>query len=308
MDKSYLPSSGQQPELDLFPVREVEIDGIQMGVLNNGIPYLTMRGLSRLCGVDSGVMVRLTTNWVEERSKPRGRKIDAILQSKGLRLTKLYTTITNQGVETHAYADNVCMAILEYYAFEASSSGQFDNTIAQKNFRALAENTLRRFIFLSVGIDPENPLRGAWQCFHERLQLNAQVPFGYFSVFSEMADLTLKMINTGFDFGPASVPDISVGIGWGKHWVGQQLDGRYGERTRHPHVYPDWFPQHKAGPVEAWIYPDDALGEFRRWMQQSYLPTKFPAYIENKAKEGAIPAVSAANLLTQVKKPELPRK
>ncbi|UJD91644.1 hypothetical protein FS594_08765 [Rahnella aquatilis] len=264
-----------------------------------------MRGLSRLCGVDSAAIVRLTTNWIEERQKPRGKKIDKILQQKGLKLTHLYWTVSNNGVDVRAYPDSVCMAILEYYAFEAD---QVDSATALKNYRALAENTLRRFIFLSVGIDPENPQRGAWQCFHERLQLNAQVPFGYYSVFSEMADLTLKMINGGFDFGPASVPDISVGIGWGKHWTNNNLTKKYGERTRHPHVYPDWFPQHKAGPVEAWVYPDDALGEFRRWMQQSYLPTKFPAYIESKAKAGAIPKVDVAKLLSQVKRPELPKK
>ncbi|RYC46211.1 hypothetical protein CTN06_02185 [Pectobacterium zantedeschiae] len=264
-----------------------------------------MRGLSRLCGVDSSVIARLTTDWIEERQKTRGQKIDQILQKKGVRLTQLYWNVTVNGVEVRAYPDSVCMAILEYYAFDA---GQVDNTTALKNFRALAENTLRRFIFLSVGIDPENPQRGAWQCFHERLQLNAQVPFGYFSVFSEMADLTLKMINGGFNFGPASVPDISVGLSWGKHWAGTNLDNKYGNRTKHSHTYPDWFPQHRAGPIEAWVYPDDALGEFRRWMQQSYLPTKFPAYIAVKAKEGAIPQVDAVKLLSQVKKPELPKK
>lgn len=301
-DKSLLP--GQQLEIDIFPVKEVEREGIQMGVLNNGSPYLTMRGLARLCGVDASAIARLTTDWLEERQKPRGQKIDQILLNKGIRLTQLYWNVTVNGVEVRAYPDSVCMAILEYYAFEA---GQVDNTTALKNFRALAENTLRRFIFLSVGIDPENPQRGAWKCFHERLQLNSQIPFGYFSVFSEMADLTLKMINGGFDFGPASVPDISVGIGWGKHWTSSNLDDKYGKRTKYPHVYPDWFPQHRAGPVEAWVYPDDALGEFRRWMQQSYLPTKFPAYIAVKAKEGAIPNVDAVKLLNQVKKPELPK-
>ncbi|WP_244967893.1 hypothetical protein [Xenorhabdus budapestensis] len=216
MDKSFLPTYGQQQELELFPVKEIEVDGIQMGVLNNGTPYLTVRELSRLCGVDSGVLVRLTTNWLEERNKPRGKKIDSIFQSKGLSFTKLYTTITNQRIETHAYPDNVCMAILEYYAFEAHKTGSFDNTKALNNYRALAEHILRRFIYLSVGINPENPQRGAWQCFHERLQLNSQMPFGYFSVFSEMADLTLRMINTGFNFGPASIPDISVGVTWGE--------------------------------------------------------------------------------------------
>lgn len=37
---NHLP--GQQPEMSLFPVKEVEVEGIQMGVLNNGTPYLTI--------------------------------------------------------------------------------------------------------------------------------------------------------------------------------------------------------------------------------------------------------------------------
>lgn len=298
----YLP--GQQLEMEIFPVKEVEVQGIQMGVLNNGIPYLTMRGLSRLCGVDHAAIARLTTNWIEQRQKPRGKKIDEILQGKGLKLTQLYWTLTNSGVDIRAFPTSVCMSILEYYAFEAD---QIDRTIALKNYRALGDSALRRLVFLSVGIDPENPQRGAWQAFQDRLQLNYQIPFGFFSVFSEMADLSLKMINTGFNFGPTSIPDISVGILWGKHWISNDLDKKYGDRIKHPHIYPDWFPQHKAGPIDAWIYPDDALGEFRRWMQQSYLPTKFIGYIESKERSGDIPQIDAIKLLSQVKKPEPPK-
>jgi hypothetical protein len=305
MDSTEKHLPGPQLEMDVFPVKEAEINGIPMGVLNNGTPYLTMSGLARLCGVDPKVISRLTTNWIEERMRPRGQKIDAILQGKGLRLTHLYWPVINKGIEVRAFPSSVCMAILEYYAFDAE---QTDNTIALQNYRALGDSALRRMIFLSVGIDPENPLRGAWQCFQERLQLNHQIPFGYFSIFSEMADLTLKMINASLDFGPASVPDISVGQSWGKYWSTSNFDDKYGSRTKHPHVYPDWFPQHRAGPVEAWIYPDDALGEFRRWMQKSYLPSKFPKYIAMKAESGAIPKVDAVKLLAQVRKPELPNK
>ena len=304
MDKTESMPSDRQGELTLFPVKEKEVDGIQMGVLNDGTPYLTMRGLSRLCGVSHKTIDLLTTDWLDIRQKPRGKKVDSILRSKGLKLTKLYWNLEQNGTDIRAYPASVCMAILEYYAFDAD---QVDNATARANFRSLAESTLKRFIYLSVGIDPDNPLRGAWQAFQDRLQLNNQTPFGYFSVFSEMADLSLKMISAGFDFGPAAVPDISVGTHWGNFWSKNQLDEKYGQRTRHPHVYPEWFPQHKAGPVNPWIYPDDSLGEFRRWMQQSYLPTKFPAYIESKTRDGTIPEVSASKLLTQVKRPELPK-
>ena len=32
-------------QMTLFPVTEVEVDGIGMGVLSDGTPYLTLRGL-----------------------------------------------------------------------------------------------------------------------------------------------------------------------------------------------------------------------------------------------------------------------
>lgn len=55
------PSYGHQSkQLNLFSVTEVEIDGIQMGVLSDGTPYLTLRGLARMCGIDHAALLRLT--------------------------------------------------------------------------------------------------------------------------------------------------------------------------------------------------------------------------------------------------------
>ncbi|WP_353614052.1 hypothetical protein [Mangrovibacter phragmitis] len=304
MDNLDLVLSGQQINLELYPVKEADIDGIQMGVMNDGSPFLTLRGLARLCAVDHATLLRFTSNWAEERTKPRGLIVDELLKKNGLNLQELYTKGIIQGTEANIFPDSVCMAILEYYAFEANHSGQ---DIAQDNFRKLAGSQLRRFIYLSVGIDPDNPQRGALECFHERLLMNDQVPFGYFSVFREMADLSLKMIKGNFDFGPAAIPDISVGTMWSKHWVSNNLDDKYGARTKHPHVYPDWFPQHKAGPVDAWIYPDDSLGEFRRWMQKDYIPNRFGNYLVKKSADGAIPRIDAVKIIEAVRKPQLPK-
>ena len=35
-----------QEEMALFPVKEVEVNGVQMGVLNDGTPFLSLRGFS----------------------------------------------------------------------------------------------------------------------------------------------------------------------------------------------------------------------------------------------------------------------
>jgi hypothetical protein len=48
---------------NLFHVeKQVEIDGIEMGVLENGVPYLTESGLARMSGIDRKVLNRLAIN------------------------------------------------------------------------------------------------------------------------------------------------------------------------------------------------------------------------------------------------------
>jgi hypothetical protein len=53
----------QQLKLNLEIAAEREIDGVGMGVLNDGTPFLTLRGLARMCGVDNAAIVRMTAAW-----------------------------------------------------------------------------------------------------------------------------------------------------------------------------------------------------------------------------------------------------
>ena len=46
-------------------------------------------------------------------------------------------------------------------------------------------------------------------------------------------------------------------------------------------------------PVDAWIYPISSLGEFRKWLHESYLPEKYPKYLERKIKKGDLPSPNA---------------
>lgn len=299
-----IPVPHQHP-IELFPVKEAEVNGIQMGVLNDGTPYLSLRGLARLCGVDHTTLLPLTTNWQAERSKPRGRKIDAILQEQGIHLDKLYSTTTGFGGASHAYSDSVCMAILEYYAFDAS---QTDNLVAQQNYRTMARRTLRDFIYRSIGIDPSNPVTGAWKCFQERITLNDKLPAGYFSVFREMVDITVPLINAGYELNPKNVIDISVGARWANHWRRNKLNEKYGEMAKHPHTYPDWFPQSKAGPQPANIFPEDALGEFRRWMREDYIQNGLPDYLSGKVEDKVIEHKKVLEVLEQLQQQKLIKK
>ncbi|WP_159109556.1 hypothetical protein [Bradyrhizobium sp. USDA 3458] len=42
-----------QGSFDIYVDKQTEIQGIEMGVLSDGTPFLTQRGLARLCGVQN---------------------------------------------------------------------------------------------------------------------------------------------------------------------------------------------------------------------------------------------------------------
>lgn len=282
----------EQQSLALSSVKHNAPDGIEMGVMNNGTPYLGARGLATLCGVAPSVIITLVKDWDELRSKPRGLSIDRLIREQGGDSSQLYVPITVDGKVYHAINDTNCMAILEYYAFDSQTPSQQ----AQQNYRNLAKLTLRTFIYERTGYNPEDSLPHYWKVFHERITLN-ELPSGFFSVFSEIANLLISGIRSGMPFDHKTMPDISVGIAWGKHWTSNELDGKFGNRTKFQHVFPDDFPQ--KDPM-AWIYPVDALGEFRRWMDDVYLSDKFGIYLTNKAKKGGLGAVDVQSLISAV--------
>ncbi|WP_149541465.1 hypothetical protein [Siccirubricoccus phaeus] len=195
--------------------------------------------------------------------------------------------IERDGTPADAFTDSVCMAILEYYAFEAGGDGREQ---ALKNYRLLARKSFRDFIYTQVGFSPISAIPAPWQQFHDRVSLtHHRVPPGYFSIFKEIADIIVTLIRNGARIGNQFVPDISVGSHWGKHWRDNNLEAAYGPRVQHDHFYPDYFPQAVSNPQPVYCYPDEALGEFRRWMREVYLPLKLPSYLGSKTKQGALP-------------------
>lgn len=273
---------------DLHVEKEVEVDGIGMGVLNDGTAYLNARGLARMCGIDHTLILRLGEQWGSEREQPRVRKIREVLTQQGVSFEKPYIETLSEGVVHHAYPDIVCMAVLEYYAFEATQS---DRAIALRNFRLLARSSFKQFIYTKVGYDPHGGIPVAWQQFHDRVTAAfGGIPVGHFSVFKETADIIVELIRGGADVGVHFVPDISVGKAWSTHWQDNGLGDEHGPRQRYKHSYPDYFPQAASNPQPAYCYPEAALPEFRRWMREVYLPTKLPPYLMSKVKQGMLPS------------------
>jgi len=289
------PAAAKQGHLDLVVEKQVEFNGVEMGVLSDGTPFLTGRGLAALCGVHHSVIADLAADWAESIPKARVNSIRAILSSRGLSFGTPYVATWQKGNATFfAYPDSVCLAILEYYAFESRGENR---EVAVRNFRSLAGHALREFIYVHLGYDPNTNVPQVWRQFHDRVSLvyNA-VPAGYFGIFREISEMIVTLGQAGLHIDDSFVPDISVGQHWAKHWASHEYDTGYSPRIKFDHRYPDYFPQAPSNPQEAWCYPEAALGEFRRWFRETYIGDgKFEAYLLQKVKQKALPA-SFANL------------
>jgi hypothetical protein len=281
------PRTPHQTEMDLQVEKQIEIDGVGMGVLSDGTPYLTGRGLARLCGVDSSRISEMSADWNKTPAIPIAAKIQDLLKSRGVTLDKPYIEIKQRSGSFYAYPDVICLAVLEYYAFDAPNVRED----AKKNYRLLAGKALHDFIYAQVGYDPNNYVPAVWQQFHDRVSLTYNsVPKGYFSVFKEIADMIVTLGQAGLHIDSSFVPDGSVGTHWSKHWEANAFDGIHGMRQRWEHNYPNYFPQAKSNPQPAWCYPEAALPEFRRWMRETYIGDgKFTKYINTK-KQQELPA------------------
>lgn len=279
--------SPNQLALKLEVAAEREIEGVGMGVLSNGTPFLTVSGLARMCGLDSGTIVRITAGWQADPLKPREQKIRELIRATGGDDSVAFIAVPRAGTIYHAVPDAVCMAVLEYYAFEARG----DNDQAAKSFRTLARKGFQDFIYSQVGWNPSGSADIAWRQFHDRVGLTYHtVPDGYFSIFKELSDLIVTLLRQGANLGTKFIPDISVGMAWGKRWTKENLDVVYGDRIRYDHNYPGYFPQALSNPQPAFCYPDEALPEFRKWLRDTYIPKQMPVYLGSKVRDKSLPA------------------
>jgi hypothetical protein len=274
------PATPKQLPLDLGIEVERVVGGIEMGVLENGIPYLTQRGLAEMTGAARRSIQEITEEWQEAQATDvwRGRMVffREYLTKTGFDEPRLFIEIAKDGSPHYAYPDMVCMAMVEYFAFEA----QRTNETAIANFRNLARYGLQKFIYDALGYIPEDP----WKLFNARVSLlKDSVPVGYFSVFKESTGLVVDLINAGLPVNQHTIPDGSVGGTWGRYWTAENLAARYGDRIEYPHYYPVEYPQSASNPQKAWAYPNEAWAEFQHWFRTVYLPTKYPVYILKKA-------------------------
>jgi hypothetical protein len=273
-----------------------EVDNIEMGVLKDGTAYLSQRGVARLCGVDESTIRAQRDRW---SSGVRDNEFAKTLQAQGYSKPEIFFDAKVAGTDINAYPEVVVMALLEFYAFDSKSP----STKALENFRKLGRAGFRLFVYRALGYDPANRIPPEWRAFHDRLLLNKPVP-GYFNVFKESSDIVLAAIGQGLPVDSHTVPDISIGQAWAKYWKDSKLEAKHGGNKKADHNYPDDFPQAKSNPQEVNVYPVSALGDFRTWMETTYLPSKFPKYLDGKVSQGLM-TPSTAELLLEAVVPDL---
>lgn len=276
------------------PRVEREVNGLEMGVLDDGTPFLSMRGLTELCGVSNAHLSVVSAEWLQGK---RDSKLAQFLARNGILAASLYTEIAAPGTPRgtkYAFPDSVCTLVLEYYAFEANNP----NGVAVQNYRVTSRAGLRLFIYSTLGYDPRELVPQPWRQFHDRMTL-VSAPAGYFSVFKESADFVINSIRGGLAIDDRTVPDISIGITWADYWKKNKLAEQFGERVKFDHSYPEYFAQAASNPQPMNVYPIAALGSFRGWLEQVYVPEKFPNYLTTKVFQGVLPASVAQVMLLQ---------
>lgn len=115
------------------------------------------------------------------------------------------------------------------------------------------------------------PYQRVW---YQRLLLFEQktkLPPGTWCVFGEIGKLMRDLEAKEIPLHDRATIDISIGRAW-CHWLRE--NGKDTNFEQYVHSYPD-----QRGEQLANVYPFELLGEFRQWLQDTYIPEKFPAYV-----------------------------
>lgn len=149
-----------------------------------------------------------------------------------------------------------------------------------------------------------NPQRAAQLPYHiRRHMLNyAGVPAGFFSVLQEMTFLLIAPLDTmGYQVPERMVPDISMGRFLCKH-LRDKLDIDTDSLPVYNHRFED------GRTVQAKLYPEEVLPDFRRLIRDEWLPKKAAKYFQERDPSALsyldqLPALAAPTVPTSKQLP-----
>lgn len=295
----------EQKILDLVPVKMQEVDSISMGVLPNGETFLSLQGLAKFCGLAPSTIVQLAQDWEagSAQGKSRGKQLEELIKEwteSDHVPDSLFVRIDSKNSITgviHAVPEQIVMAITDYYAHFAQTT----KIEALTNYRKAAKLGLRTYIYERLNYSQQNQITQSWDLFKERI-LNNQSPKGFFTMFDEATAIIASLIRHNIIVDDSIMPDGSLGIHWSRYWKDHNLDEKYEPKIKIQHKFPESYRQLNP---EVLAYPISAIAEFRSWFEETYLPEKYPAYIQKKIKDGKISVESVPVLLSAVLPPAL---
>ncbi len=141
----------RQAKSEIIITAYEEYDGIGMGTLSTGEPYLTQRGLAVLCGVQNAHIGTISRDWTTD--KPR---IAAVKARLGFKRGAAHRVLAFEGRRLYAYDMAIACAVLDYYALDAGNHIQPEAVRNRVRFRdgGLKAHILGRFAIPQAQAEP----------------------------------------------------------------------------------------------------------------------------------------------------------
>ncbi len=266
---------------------------IDVGILPDGTPFMSGRELARACGISNSTLVGWGETTPQIGDRHRAGKLANLLATYRYQGDRLFVPIpdgTKFGgrANVSAYPYQVCLAFLDYYAFEANKED------ARNSLRLLSEKQLPQFICAAVEAPlqkaaPQPPIKPLDDPFRRRPLRNG-IPIGYFEVGQVLADEQMSSLLTP-ELRTALLTNIDKA--WNRYWNIQQLSQQYGDRFAMPQrPLNDW------ARIRQYVYPSVALATFKDWLALHYLPDRYPSYWQRK-RQSIMPAIAFLKPLPQ---------
>jgi hypothetical protein len=142
--------------------------------------------------------------------------------------------------------------------------------------------------WLTSGMVPNRQAKVTLTPYSDRVRLSwgvrSNIPPGYWSVFTEGADLLITAeeiyVEAGLEMDRFDLLDGSVGMHWPRYRAMKPW-----ERDRIPYGHP--FPD-RRGVRDAWAYEMSELPHFRSWLYNVYVPGHFTDYLQRKYGPSAL--------------------
>lgn len=157
-------------------------------------------------------------------------------------------------------------------------------------FEMMVSEWVEKWLFSGQNpVQETNPLHPYQRVWYQRLLLFEQrtkLPRGTWCIFEEISKLMRDLEAKDVPLHDRATIDISVGRAW-CHYL--RTEGYNTDFEQYIHCYPD-----KRGEQLANIYSFELLGKFHQWLQDTYIPEKFPNYVRKYVSDEECKLISEA--------------